>query len=79
MKYDNTNFNGILVSDSIVRAIEAIDGVISNSVERTYKETDNDVVIRFIKGDFEKVTGMSFDKFKDVYMDILEKNPEKLI
>ena len=42
-------------------------------------ETEEDKVIRLLKGDFEKKTGITFERFIEVYNSILEKNPEKLI
>ena len=43
------------------------------------KETDEEKVIRILKGDFEETFGMSFDKFIDIYNNLLENNPDKLI
>ncbi len=43
------------------------------------KETDEEKVIRIIKGDFEYKFGMTFDKFQDVLKSIMINNPEKLI
>lgn len=42
-------------------------------------ETDEQKVIRILKGDFEKKFGMTFEKFIEVRETILEHNPEKLI
>ena len=42
-------------------------------------ETDEQKVIRILKGDFEKKFGMTFEKFIEVRESILEHNPEKLI
>ena len=43
------------------------------------KETSEEKVIRFLKGDFEKQIGMSFDEFTKIRNEIIEKCPEKLI
>lgn len=42
-------------------------------------EHPHDKVVRILKGDFEKFFGMSFDKFTELYNEILENYPEKLI
>lgn len=42
-------------------------------------ETDADKVVRILKHDFEKKHGMTFDKFIEVYNDLLKNNPERLI
>lgn len=42
-------------------------------------ETDEEKVVRILKGDFEKKFGMTYEKFKNVYDIILRDNPEKLI
>ncbi len=43
------------------------------------KETDDQKVIRILKGDFEKKFGMTFEKFIETYHGLLETSPEKLI
>lgn len=43
------------------------------------KETDDQKVIRILKGDFEKKFGMTFEKFIETYHRLLETSPEKLI
>lgn len=43
------------------------------------KETDEELVIRLLKGDFENKCGISFDKFTEIHESILKNNPEKLI
>ena len=43
------------------------------------EETIEEKVIRILKYDFEKSHGISFDVFMNVYKEIIEKNPEKLI
>ncbi len=42
-------------------------------------ETEHDTVVRILKGDFEKKFGMTYDRFVELYNDILKNNPEKLI
>jgi len=42
-------------------------------------ETNEEKVIRLIKGGFEEQHGISFEEFQKVYKEILENNPEKLI
>ena len=46
---------------------------------RGTNETYQQLVIRMIKGDFEKFTGLSFDRFCEIYKQTLENEPEKLI
>ena len=43
------------------------------------KETDEEIVIKLLKGDFKKQCGIDFEKFIEVYNDIIENHPEKLI
>lgn len=40
---------------------------------------EEDVVINLLQGDFEKKCGISFERFIEVYNEILKNNPEKLI
>lgn len=42
-------------------------------------ETPTEKVIRYLKGDFEKQIGMSFDEFTKIRNEIIESSPEKLI
>lgn len=42
-------------------------------------ETDEEKVIRIIKGDFEKEFNITFDKFQTILKDIMGQHPEKLI
>lgn len=42
-------------------------------------ETDEEKVVRLIKGDFEEMHGISFSKFQRIYKEILKNNPEKFI
>lgn len=41
--------------------------------------TDEEKVLKILKGGFEKEFGMTYEKFKEIYETILEENPEKLI
>ena len=50
-----------------------------NEPSKKPQETDQDKVARILKGDFEKQFGITFEKFIEVYHDIVENNPEKLI
>lgn len=53
------------------------------NIDRTWTstpyETDEEKVIKILKGDFEKKFGMSFEKFIDIYNNIINTSPEKLI
>lgn len=42
-------------------------------------ESEQDFVIRMMKGDFENHMGMSFERFCQIYKKTLEDEPEKLI
>lgn len=42
-------------------------------------ETEHEKVVRILKGDFEKKFGMSYDRFVEIYNEILKNDPEKLI
>lgn len=42
-------------------------------------ETDEEKVIRLLKGDFEKQCEISFEKFMEIYTLIVKTSPEKLI
>lgn len=42
-------------------------------------ESDEEKVLRIIKGDFENIFGISLEKFNEVYQNILKNCPEKLI
>ncbi len=42
-------------------------------------ESEQQLVIRMIKGDFEQLIGISFGKFLEIYKKTLEEEPEKLI
>ncbi len=43
------------------------------------EETKEEKVVRFIKGDFERLTGMSFDEFCTIHEGLMDKYPEKFI
>jgi hypothetical protein len=43
------------------------------------KETDEEIVIRMLRGDFEQVVGVPYDKFCEIHKTLVENNPEKLI
>ncbi len=49
------------------------------SIPKKPVETNEQKVIRILKGDFEKKFGMTFEKFIETYNGILENSPEKLI
>ncbi len=51
-----------------------VDEIVSYSVE-----TDEELVIRMLKGGFEKHMGMSYQKFATIHKQLLENHPEKLI
>lgn len=53
--------------------------VVPSPQKRVKKETDEDKVVRILKGDFENKFGMTYEKFIEMYNEILKKNPEKLI
>lgn len=40
---------------------------------------EHDKVVKILKGDFEKKFGMTYDRFVEIYNEILKNNPEKLI
>ena len=42
-------------------------------------ESDEEKVVRIIKGDFENIFGISLEKFNEEYHNILKNCPEKLI
>ena len=42
-------------------------------------ETEHDKVVRILKGDFEKRFGMKFERFIEVYHEIVKDHPERLI
>lgn len=42
-------------------------------------EAEHDKVVRILKGGFEKSFGMSFERFLEVYREIVKNHPEKLI
>lgn len=42
-------------------------------------ETNEELVIRMLHGDFEKLVGLSFCEFCRIRNEILESHPEKLI
>lgn len=43
------------------------------------KETEREKVIRVLKGAFEEYFNMTFDRFVEIYHEILEESPEDLI
>lgn len=49
------------------------------SREEYIPETDEDIVIRLLKKDFERNNGISFDRFIAAYNLLIENAPEKLI
>lgn len=59
--------------------IMAMNGNLQDPFSSTVKETDEEIVLRLLKHDFEDCCGISFDKFIEIYHEILEQNPEKLI
>ena len=48
-------------------------------IEPVKYESDEEKVVRIIKGDFENIFGISLEKFNEVYQNILKNCPEKLI
>lgn len=42
-------------------------------------ETKEQKVVRLLKGDFEKYTGMSYAEFEEIKKNLIENHPEKLI
>ena len=48
-------------------------------IEPVKYESDEEKVVRIIKGDFENIFGISLEKFNEVYHNILKNCPEKLI
>ena len=48
-------------------------------IEPVKYESDEEKVLRIIKGDFENIFGISLEKFNEVYHNILKNCPEKLI
>lgn len=42
-------------------------------------ETKEQKVVRLLKGDFEKYTGMSYEEFDEIHKRLIENYPEKLI
>lgn len=48
-------------------------------IEPVKYESDEEKVLRIIKGDFEYIFGISLEKFNEVYHNILKNCPEKLI
>lgn len=52
---------------------------IINALNTAPKETTQETVIRMLKGDFQKVVGVSFEDFIEAYHSLIENNPEKLI
>jgi len=47
--------------------------------EEEKSENEKKYVIELLKGGFEEKCGISFDRFINIYNEILETNPEKLI
>ena len=43
------------------------------------QESDQDKVVKLLKGGFEKIHGITFERFMEVYYEIVETCPEKLI
>ena len=48
-------------------------------IEPVKYESDEEKMVRIIKGDFENIFGISLEKFNEVYHNILKNCPEKLI
>ena len=42
-------------------------------------ESDEDRVVRMLKGDFEIIMGMSYERFIEIHKYLIEHHPEKLI
>ena len=59
--------------------IKSVNGVLGNTLITLPKETTQETVIRMLKGDFQKVVGVSFEDFMEAYHSLIENNPEKLI
>ncbi len=58
------------------------DDLLIDELEKYMKpkiETEHEKVVRILKGDFEKKFGMTFERFIEVYHDMMEQHPEKLI
>ena len=53
-------------------------GMLHNGIQST-PETKEQKVVRLLKGDFEKYTGMSYAEFEEIKKNLIENHPEKLI
>ena len=75
------NFANKEIENDILRSygLEDLISILGDDVEDECIETDEEKVIRLLKHDFEENNGISFEKFMDVYHNIVENNPEKLI
>ncbi len=49
------------------------------SLSKRSSETDEEFVIRMLKGDFEKHMGVSHSTFETIRRDLIENHPEKLV
>lgn len=59
--------------------ISQVSGGSGYKLNRKPPETKEEKVVRCLKGDFEKLIGMSFDEFCEIRNKIIEEQPEKLI
>lgn len=67
------------ISQMAKQMADEIDVEILNAVHKRASETEEETVIRLLKGDFEEETGISFERFMEIYNDIMQRTPEKLI
>lgn len=54
-------------------------GYLDHLLKQQPVETEDQKVIRILKGDFEKKFGMTFERFVEVRERLIETHPEKLI
>ena len=82
---DHRNFSDSLIekmkNQISIQIAKDIDAELIKQITSAMKpiETEEEKVIKLLKGDFEKKTGITFERFIEVYNSILENNPEKLI
>ncbi len=71
--------NNVTYLDMLDDLCQKINEIDRQFIEPVKYDSDEEKVLRIIKGDFEYIFGISLEKFNEVYHNILKNCPEKLI
>lgn len=74
-----TNLINMIASRNMYGWYDQSSEMFSSQTPEREPETNEQKVIRLLRGDFEKKLGISFEDFMNTYNHLVETNPDKLI